>query len=143
MNTDQTAGLTGDDNVLIGDVAGEVGSRNVIIRPGRGDDLRIGGGTAIGFGAHADPTSVAIGTFAIAGTTAACEAEIDKFIADLVESDGITAKAKEDARCKAEELKDELRSPRPRRHVVDPLLTALNAAAALATVTGVHIPMPH
>jgi hypothetical protein len=56
----------GDDNVFVGRVPQNAGDRNVIIDPGKGD-LWIGGGTAIGYGAQADSTSVAIGAYAGGG----------------------------------------------------------------------------
>jgi hypothetical protein len=56
----------GDDNVFVGRVPQNAGDRNVIIDPGKGD-LRIGGGTSIGYGAEADSTSVAIGAYAGGG----------------------------------------------------------------------------
>lgn len=45
-----------------------MGSRNVIVGPT--DDkgnVKLGGGTAMGYGAQADPTSVAVGSGAMAG----------------------------------------------------------------------------
>jgi hypothetical protein len=58
----------GDENVFIGQGPFSRGSRNVIIRPsGPSGDIRIGGGVAIGHGAQADESSVAIGSGAGAG----------------------------------------------------------------------------
>jgi hypothetical protein len=48
-------------NVFIGHGAFPRGSGNVVIRPAPGGDVRVSGGVAIGHGAEADESSVAIG----------------------------------------------------------------------------------
>jgi hypothetical protein len=62
----------GDDSVLIGkSPPGGVGNRSVVINVGdsNGNVLLNQGGTAIGAGARADHTSIAIGAGALAGRT--------------------------------------------------------------------------
>jgi hypothetical protein len=70
--TDGHGHVIGDDNTIIGNVPSRsMGSRNVIV--GSTDDkgnVRLGGGTAMGYGARADPTSVAVGSGAMAGAPA-------------------------------------------------------------------------
>ena len=58
----------GNENVFIGQGPFPRGNGNVVIRPnGLSGNIRIGGGVAIGHGAQADETSVAIGSGAGAG----------------------------------------------------------------------------
>lgn len=67
--TDGHGHVIGDDNTIVGNVPPRsMGSRNVIVGPtdDKGD-IRLGGGTAMGYGARADPTSVAVGSGAMAG----------------------------------------------------------------------------
>ncbi len=66
----------GNDNVFIGEGPFPRGDGNVVIRPGGpSGDIRIGGGVAIGRGAQADETSVAIGSGAGAGRPSAMMAQ--------------------------------------------------------------------
>jgi len=64
----RSASDDGNENVFIGQGPFPRGNGNVVIRPnGLSGNIRIGGGVAIGHGAQADETSVAIGSGAGAG----------------------------------------------------------------------------
>jgi hypothetical protein len=61
----------GDESVVIGTPPGSVGDRSVVIgATDANGNVRIGGGVAVGYNAHADPTSVAIGAHAGAESAA-------------------------------------------------------------------------
>jgi hypothetical protein len=59
----------GDDNTILGPVPHKMGSRNTIVADAdaNGNVIHNRGGTAIGYGARADSTSVAIGGRAMGG----------------------------------------------------------------------------
>jgi hypothetical protein len=59
----------GDDNTVLGPIPHRMGSRNTIVHDAdaHGNVIHNKGGTAIGYGARADSTSVAIGVGAMGG----------------------------------------------------------------------------
>ncbi|MHC4248317.1 MAG: hypothetical protein ACYS9X_04240 [Planctomycetota bacterium] len=75
----------GDESVVMGKVpAGtRVGNRSVYVAPtdDRGNVILNRGGLAAGYGAHADPTSIAIGAWANAGSrVGAALAEVERVV---------------------------------------------------------------
>jgi hypothetical protein len=68
---EEKMGKVGDESVVYGDVPEDVGNRSTVIRPMPGETNLIlnKGGLAMGYGARADSTSIAIGAYANAGDT--------------------------------------------------------------------------
>jgi hypothetical protein len=71
MAQPKDGGIRGSENTVVGDHRPVIGDRNTIVAAGANGNVSIPGGTAIGAGAKAGPTSVAIGAGAgsVAGVT--------------------------------------------------------------------------
>ncbi len=114
----------GDDSVVMGNVAGTVGSRSVVIGPtdNRGNTI-LNQPMAVGNNAHAGPGSIAIGANAGAGSEMAVVlAEIGK----IIEATGDQALIEA-----FRDLCRELKNPQKNKATITRLWDAIKTAAAL------------
>ena len=113
----------GDDSVVIGaDPPRRVGNRSVFIgATDNAGNTRIAGGTAVGYNARADPTSVAIGAHALAG---------DGAIPHLLQLQVLLTQAGQtDAASAARDMVDELERNVPDKHRVRALWNVVKVGA--------------
>ena len=140
----------GDDNVIIGDPGTSgIGSRNVIIKPDADGNVRISGGTAIGQGATAVASSVAIGASASATPNTQWLQLLEELLEQLIASQLIPDEVKADVAAQAEFLEQEAHSPTSGRNVLKAAWLVVSRAAdvaglsALALDVATHMPGLH
>jgi hypothetical protein len=121
---DEQGNFIGDDNTVIGTPPPRMGSGNTIINfaDDRGNTILNRGGTAIGSGAVADDTSIAIGAKAVAGVPALVP--LLRELAAMMEAVGQTAGVD-----MADDLIAHAESPNPNPRAIERLWHGLKALA--------------
>jgi len=135
----------GDDNTLVGNVDyRRMGSGNTIVGGTEGTNTFVRQpGTAIGAGAEAGPHGIAIGARARGAPSLPTPDAVDRLLSALLESTDLDDGQKAQAHHHAELARAELGTEKPRRDVLVPAITTLNALAALVTtLTGTHPILP-
>jgi hypothetical protein len=136
----------GDDNTVVGPVpVHSGGSRNTFWTAADADgNARISGGTAVGYGAHADSTSVAVGARSMGGDLP----QLSALLAQLQQVVGQTGDAKTERA--VAEIADEIGSPsrddsRIRRlwGAIKVAATTNEAVALVGRITPLLLAGPH